>query len=65
MNEYRAFTLGHDGHVTASRAFRCADDSEAIVWAKQLLDGHDIELWSGERFVVKLEHQEKPGKTGT
>jgi hypothetical protein len=65
VNEYRAFTLGHDGHVTASRAFRCADDSEAIVWTKQLLDGHDIELWSGERFVVKLEHQEKPGKTGT
>ena len=64
MNDYRAFTFGHDGHVTASRGFRCADDSEAIVWTKQLLDGHDIELWSGERLVVKLEHQGKPGKTG-
>jgi hypothetical protein len=59
VNEYRAYTVGHDGHFTASRAFRCGDDSEAIVWAKQLVDGHDIELWSGERFVVKLKHQEQ------
>jgi hypothetical protein len=59
VNEYRAYTVGHDGHFTASRAFRCPDDSEAIVWAKQLVDGHDVELWSGDGFVIKLEHQEK------
>lgn len=59
MNEYRAYTVGDDGHFTASRAFTCANDGDAIVWAKQLVDGHDVELWSGERFVVKLEHQEK------
>jgi hypothetical protein len=57
MAEYRAFTLGHDGHITASRAFVCANDEDATVWAKQLVDGHAIELWSGERFVIKLEHQ--------
>jgi hypothetical protein len=51
-----------DGHFAASRAFTCADDDDAIVWAKQLVDGHDIELWSGDRFVIKLEHQlEKKG----
>lgn len=31
VNEYRAFTVGHDGHVTASRAFVCANDEDAIV----------------------------------
>ena len=59
VNEYRAYTVGGDGHITASRAFKCVDDSEAIVWAKQLVDGHDIELWSGDRFVIRLEHQEE------
>jgi hypothetical protein len=37
------------------RAFRCADDSEATAWAKQLIDGHDMELWSGERFIIRLD----------
>ena len=59
MNEYRAYTVGIDGHFTASRAFACVNDDDAIVWAKQLVDGHDVELWSGERFVIKLDHREK------
>ena len=59
MNEYRAYTVGEDGHIIASRAFKCADDSEAIVWTKQLVDGRDIELWSRDRFVIRLEHQEE------
>lgn len=59
VNDYRAYTIGQDGHTTASRVFKCADDSDAIVWAKQLIDGYDIELWSDERFVIRLEHQEK------
>jgi hypothetical protein len=25
-----------------------------MVWAKQLVDDHDVELWSGERFVKRL-----------
>ena len=29
-------------------------DADATVWAKQLVDGHDVELWSGERFVFRL-----------
>ena len=27
------------------------NDSDAIVWAKQLLGGHDVELWNGDRIV--------------
>jgi hypothetical protein len=59
VNVYRAYTVGNDGHITASRAFTCANDADAIAWAKQLVDGHDVELWSGERFVIKLDYQEK------
>jgi hypothetical protein len=59
MIEYRAYTLGSDDHFTAARGFTSACDADAIVWAEQLIDGHDIELWSGDRFVIRLRHQEK------
>jgi hypothetical protein len=61
MNEYRAYLMGHDGHIRSSRAFVCEDDADAIVWAEQLADGHDIELWSGERFVRRVNAAGKPG----
>jgi len=56
VNEYRAYTVGTDGHITSSRAFRCADDGEAVTWAEQLQDGRAIEVWSGERFVIRLDN---------
>jgi len=55
MAEYRAYMMGEDGHFVCSRAFICDDDADATTWARQLIDGHDIELWSGERFVIRLE----------
>jgi hypothetical protein len=33
------------------------DDGEAVVKAKRLMDGHDIELWFGDRLVMKLKHK--------
>ncbi len=57
MVEYRAFTVGRDGHFVGSEALICADDSEAIEKAKGFVDGCDIELWSGERFIVRLRHK--------
>ena len=33
----------------------CADDAEAIAKAKLLVADHDVELWSGKRFVIRLE----------
>ena len=55
MKEYRACTVGQDGYFIRYRAFKCAEDAEALVWAKQLVDGYPIELWSGERFIARLE----------
>jgi hypothetical protein len=51
MKEYRACFIGPDGHFRSYRAFKCASDSEAIEWAKLLADGHDVELWNGDRLV--------------
>jgi len=58
VTEYRAYIVGLDGHFVSFRAFSCADDSEAVTWARQLVDGHDVELWSGERFIVRLQTNE-------
>ena len=36
----------------------CHDDAEAIQKTKRLMDGHRIELWSGERFIARLGHHD-------
>src|ERR1700730_9910045 len=47
-------TVGIDGHFVGFKALVCADDTEAINMAKCLVDGHDTELWSGARFIIRL-----------
>ena len=56
--EYRAYVVGDDGHFI-SRAFACDSDADATTWAKQLVDGHNIELWSGARLVIRISHEPK------
>jgi len=56
MAEYRAYIMGEDGHISSYRAFVCDGDADAMIWAKQLFDGNDIELWSGGRFVIRFNH---------
>ncbi len=59
MAEYRAYTVGDDGHFVDYRPIVCRDDAEAIARAKRLVDGHDVELWNRARFVIKLEADPK------
>jgi hypothetical protein len=59
MADYRAYIVGRDGHFIASRVFVCDDDNDAIEWANQLVEGHDIELWNEDRFVTQLRHKAK------
>ena len=54
MAQYRAYAVGIDGHFVGFEALVCADDAEAIEKAKRLVDGHDVELWSGDRFLIRL-----------
>ncbi len=58
--EYRAFTVGKDGHLSGFEPLVCKSDSEAIEKAKRLLEGYDIELWSGPRLVTYLKHKPQP-----
>jgi hypothetical protein len=59
MAEYRVFTLGSDGHFIGVTDLVCDDDTQAVEKAKQLLDGHDLSIWSGSRYVGLLEHKDK------
>jgi hypothetical protein len=58
--EYRAYFVGSDGHFVKFVGLSCSDDTEAIKQARRLIDSEDIELWSGERFIVRLLHKQGP-----
>jgi hypothetical protein len=34
--------IGHDGKITRFRAFVCNNDADTTIWAKQMVDGHDV-----------------------
>jgi hypothetical protein len=55
--EWRSIGLTPSARTTKLSVFGrsfCYSDTEAAVWAKQIVDDHAIEIWSGERFVVML-----------
>jgi hypothetical protein len=43
--QVQSYTVGHDGHFTASEIIEAEDDKRAIRIAEKLVDGHDVELW--------------------
>jgi hypothetical protein len=51
MNGYYAFVIGEDGHVTKRIEIICENDEEAKSRARQLVDGHAIELWQEARMI--------------
>lgn len=57
MPEYRACLVSDEGGVVRSVQLLCPDDESAREYARQLVDGHDIELWKGdiriERFIKR------------
>jgi hypothetical protein len=60
--EYRAYFLGHDKHFTGFEGLSCTDDAEAIEQARRLIGNQDIELWSGDRFVIRLQRKPDPSR---
>jgi hypothetical protein len=56
MAGYRAYIIGVDGLFLRSIELRCPDDDTAKQYARQLVDGHDIELWQGDRKVTAFKH---------
>jgi hypothetical protein len=53
--EYRAYVVGLDGHFIRPHIFIAEDDAAAVENARQFVEGHDIEIWSGARFILRLQ----------
>jgi hypothetical protein len=61
VTDYRAFFVEANGRFSGSRAFVCATDQDAIVWAKQLSGFSGdlcVELWSGKRMIKRIDPPE-------
>jgi hypothetical protein len=55
VTEYRAYTIGVDGHIAGCEPLVCATDADAVERAKRLLGFGTVELWTGPRLVTRLE----------
>jgi hypothetical protein len=51
MAEYRAYLLTPDDHIAEAVDLFCKDDETAKEEAKQLVNGHDVELWQLSRKI--------------
>jgi hypothetical protein len=49
MAEYRVYLIDSDDRFYDVVPLICADDDEAMEKAKQLADGHDVELWQRDQ----------------
>jgi len=53
MQDYSAFVVGPDGHVTNRYDFSVRDDDAAREQARQMAFGHDMELWHHDRKLAE------------
>lgn len=56
MAEYRAYIIETDGRFMRAIELVRPDDEKAIEYARQLMDGHDVELWQGDRRIDRFNH---------
>lgn len=55
MPEYKFYPIKQDGHIEEPPIPRdLPNDTAALKEAKQLVNGHDIEVWQGSRIVAYL-----------
>jgi hypothetical protein len=59
MARYRVYAVQFDGNFDGYETLSCTDDDEAIGEAQRLANNSAIEVWSGERFVARMECKSK------
>ena len=55
MPGYYAYFIADDGRISKRVALVSDDDEEAKRFAKQMVDGHAIELWQEARMIATFE----------
>jgi hypothetical protein len=53
--DYRVYTLDEDGHIVRRSENHCPDDEAALERAKNLADGHAVELWERDRCIALID----------
>lgn len=61
VQEYRAYIVDKDGHVTGRIDLLCENEDDALQRAKQLVDGHAVELWQGKQKIERFEPLPRSG----
>ncbi len=61
MPRYRAYLIDKSGRISGPAAvLECTNDQDVTQKAASLVDGHDIEVWDGPRFVIALKSKNRP-----
>ena len=55
MQEFKAYIIDRDGHITGRVDLVCEDEVSARHRAKQLVDGHAVELWQAKEKIDRFE----------
>jgi hypothetical protein len=56
---YRIYKLAENRIVGVPAIVEYDSDEDVAEYAKQILDGQDIEVWDGPRVVIRLKSTEK------
>jgi hypothetical protein len=54
VSSYQAYAVDLSGCLVECQGMVCRDDREAVAEAKRLINDHDVEVWNGDRFVIRL-----------
>ena len=54
VSEYKAYAVARDGRIIGIKEMTCRDDREALGAAKRLARHSDVEVWNGDRFIMRL-----------
>jgi hypothetical protein len=54
MAHYRLYSVGTNGRFLGAVDIEATDDLEASGRAQHLINGLDVELWEGARFIARF-----------
>jgi hypothetical protein len=57
MPEYRLYIIDNADHIARRVDFDLPNEAEALIKARQHVDGHAVELWSGRRRIARINPQ--------
>lgn len=57
---YRLILLDAAGRVLRTKLIPACAEADAVARTRDLMDGRPIELWDGDRLVLRLDPQQAP-----